>query len=386
MARSNRTLTLALGLAALAAAVPAADDDGVTVYVGTYTGGTSRGIYRFRLDPATGEASAPALAAEARNPSFLALHPSGRFLYAVSETDELEGAPTGAVLAFAIEPKTGQLTLLNGQPSEGGAPCHLVVDRSGRNLLVANYGGGTVALLRIGADGRLAKASVVRVHEGSGPLADRQRKAHAHGIYLDAAERFALAPDLGADRVFVYRFDAGAGALDPHGEAPLPPGSGPRHLAFSPSGRHVYVISELANTITAFGYDPERGTLSPIETVKTLPPGFTGQSYTAEIEVSPDGRFVYGSNRGHDSLAVFGTSAASGRLTPSGHVPVGGSWPRHFAIERTSGLLLVARQRSQSIGFFRLDPASGLPRPLGGSVAVDQPACLLALPAGGGGR
>lgn len=384
MAQGFRTLRLALVLAALAAGAAVAGDDGVTVYVGTYTGGASRGIYRFRLDPATGQASAPLLAAEARNPSFLALHPSGRFLYAVSETDELDGAPTGAVLAFAVEPRTGELTLLNRQPSEGGAPCHLVVDRSGRNLLVANYGGGTVALLRIGTDGRLAKASVVRAHAGSGPAQGRRQKPHAHGVYLDAAERFALAPDLGADRVFVYRFSAEAGSLEPHGAAPLEPGSGPRHLAFDPGGRRVYVISELANTISVFGYDAEAGVLSPIEVVKTLPPGFTGQSYTAEIGVSPDGRFAYGSNRGHDSLAAFRIDAASGRLTAAGHVPVGGAWPRHFTIDRASGLLLAAHQRSASIAFFRIDPASGLPRPLGTSVTVDQPACLLPLPAGGG--
>jgi 6-phosphogluconolactonase len=352
----------------------------VTVYVGTYTDGTSRGIYRFSLDLGTGKASVPVLAGEARNPSFLALHPSGRFLYAVSEVGDFGGAKTGAVLAFAIDPKTGDLMLLNQQPSEGGAPCHLVVDRSGRNLLVANYGGGTVALLRIEPDGRLEPASSVRAHAGKGPNAARQDKPHAHGIYLDAAERFAFAPDLGADRVFVYRFDAVNGALEPHGAAPLEPGSGPRHLAFHPSGRFAYVINELTSTIAAFGYDPAKGELAPLQTVKALPEDFSGTSYTAEIELSPDGRFLYGSNRGHDSLVVLNVDAASGRLALAGHAPVGGSWPRHFKLDASGRALLAAHQRGGTIAFFRLEAATGMPSPIGSSLALDRPACVLPVP------
>jgi len=368
----------ALALFSLGAtsAAPAAEAP-LTVYVGTYTDGSSRGIYRFGLDLATGTASRPALAGEAKNPSFLALHPSGRFLYAVSEVDEFAGAATGAVIAFAIDPATGDLTLLNQRASEGTGPCHLAVDRTGRHVLVANYGGGTVAVLPIGADGRLGPASSVRVHEGSGPNQGRQDKPHAHGLYLDAAERFALSPDLGADRVFVYRFDAGGGTLEPHGAARLEPGSGPRHLAFHPDGRHAYVINELANTVAVFGYDPAKGELTLVETVKTLPAGFTGTSYTAEIAVSPDGRFLYGSNRGHDSLVVFRIDAPSGRLSLVGHVPVGGAWPRHFAIESGGRVLLAAHQRSGTLAFFRLDAASGMPAPLGSGAAVDRPACLL---------
>ncbi|HKZ33594.1 MAG TPA: lactonase family protein [Vicinamibacteria bacterium] len=377
---TDRLRSVGLALLLASPALAATPEAPVTVYVGTYTDGTSRGIYRTSLDTASGRASAPVLAAEAKNPSFLALHPSGRFLYAVSEVDELAGAKTGAVSAFAIDPKTGDLTLLNQQPSEGGAPCHLIVDHGGRNLLVANYGGGTVALLRIGADGKLQPAASVRHHEGQGPTAARQQKPHAHGIYLDAAERFAFAPDLGADRVFVYRFDAEKGTLTPQGAAPVEPGSGPRHLAFHPKGRHAYVISELSNTITVFGYDPAKGELSLLETVKTLPEGFAGTSYTAEIEVSPDGRFLYGSNRGHDSLVVFRIDAASGRLALVGHVPVGGAWPRHFAIAAGGRLLLAAHQRSGTIAVFKLDETSGIPAPLGASVAVDRPACLLPLP------
>lgn len=374
---TDRLHSLGLALVLASPALAPAAEVPVTVYVGTYTDGTSRGIYRTSLDTTSGKASVPVLAAEAKNPSFLALHPSGRFLYAVSEVDELAGARTGAVMAFAIDPKTGDLEFLEQQPSEGGAPCHLVVDRSGRNVLVANYGGGTVAVLRIGADGRLQPAASVRRHEGQGPNTARQQKPHAHGVYLDAAERFAFAPDLGADRVFVYRFDSDRGTLTPHGAAPVEPGSGPRHLAFHPKGRHAYVINELSNTIAVFGYDPAKGELAPLETVKTLPEGVTETSYTAEVEVSPDGRFLYGSNRGHDSLVVFRIDAASGRLALAGHVPVGGAWPRHFTIEASGGVLLAAHQRSATIAFFRLDPASGMPKPIGASVAVDRPACLL---------
>jgi 6-phosphogluconolactonase len=291
--------------------------------------------------------------------------------------DDLGGAKSGGVLAFAVDAKTGDLKLLNQQPSQGAAPCHLVVDKSGKNVLVANYSGGNVALFRIAADGRLEPASVVRAHAGSGPNAARQKGPHAHGIYLDAAERYAFAPDLGADRVFVYRFDAQNGTLEPHGAAAIEPGSGPRHLAFHPSGRFAYVINELTSTITALGYDAAKGELRTLETVKALPEAFQGTSYTAEIEVSKDGRFLYGSNRGHDSLVVFRVDPASGRLTLAGHVPVGGSWPRHFAIDASGRVLLAGHQRGGTLAFFKLDPQSGLPAPLGASLAVDRPACLL---------
>jgi 6-phosphogluconolactonase len=364
-------------VAASAVAAPPAKPGPATVYVGTYTDGTSRGVYRLTFDPATGTMTSPVLAAEVKNPSFLALHPGGRFLYAVGEISSFEGAKTGVVSAFAIDTKTGGLTLLNQQPSEGTGPCHLVVDKSGRSVLVANYGGGSVAVLPIDTDGRLRRASSVRVHEGSGPTKGRQDKPHAHGVYLDAAERFALSPDLGADRVFVYRFDAAKGSLEPHGAAPLEPGSGPRHLSFSPDGKHLYVINELLSTITAFSYDAEKGALAPIQSVSTLPVAFAGTSSTAEIAVSPDGRFVYGSNRGDDSLAVFRVDGATGRLTPAGIAPVGGKTPRHFTIDPTGRFILAAHQGSGTIAVLRLDPATGLPALTGATAELDKPVCLL---------
>jgi len=371
-------LLLALGaLAASAVAAPAAKPGPVTVYVGTYTDGTSRGIYRLTFDGAAGTLTEPVLAVETKNPSFLALHPNGRFLYAVGEISSFEGAKTGAVSAFAIDPKTGDLALLNQQASEGAGPCHLVVDRTGKNVLVANYGGGTVAVLPIDSDGRLKRASSVRVHEGSGPTKGRQEKPHAHGIYLDPAERFAFSPDLGADRVFAYRFDAAKGTLEPHGAAPLDPGSGPRHLAFHPSGRFVYVINELSSTVTAFSYDAEKGALAPVQTITALPAGFSGTSWTAEVEVSPDGRFVYGSNRGDDSLAVFAVDPSTGRLEVKGHAPVGGKYPRHFAIDPGARFILAGHQNSGTIAVLRLDPATGLPALTGAMVRLDKPVCLL---------
>jgi 6-phosphogluconolactonase len=366
-----------LSLAAAVLAAPVLRADPLTVYVGTYTDTTSKGVYRFTLDTQTATATTPVLAVETRNPSFLVLHPSGRFLYAVGEIEAFDGKKSGAVSAFAIDAKTGALTLLNQQPSEGTGPCHLAIDRAGRHLLVANYGGGNVAVLPIGPDGRLAPASCVRAHEGSGPDRGRQEKPHAHGVYLSGDERFAFSPDLGADRVFVYRYDGDEGRLEPHGAAALPPGSGPRHLAFDPKGRHAYVINELLSTITTFAYDAAKGTLTPGETVTTLPSGFGGPSSTAEVAVSPDGRFVYGSNRGHDSIAVFTRDEASGRIAPQGHVALAGRTPRHFTLDPTGRFLLVGHQGSDSIGLFRVDLPSGRLTPLAASLPVGKPVCLL---------
>ncbi len=383
----KRRLAVSLGLLLAAAATSGAAAsmlpapsakaaEAITVYVGTYSEAGSRGIYRFSFDAATGTAGEPVLAVESENPSFLALHPSGRFLYAVNELESFEGEKAGAVSAYRIEP-SGALVFLNRRSSKGSDPCHLSVDRAGRHLLVANYGSGNVALLAIGADGALAAASVVVTHDGSGPNHERQATPHAHGIYLDPAERFALSPDLGADRVFVARFDAARGALLAHGEAALAPGSGPRHLAFDPGGRRVYVINELSSTLTALRYEPATGALATIGSVSTLPGDAdkSGNS-TAEVAVSPDGRFVYGSNRGHDSLAVFRVEK-DGRLTAVGDVPVGGKTPRHFALDPSGRWLLAAHQESGTIAVFRVDAGSGLPQATGVRIAVPRPVCLL---------
>ena len=355
----------------------------LVVYVGTYTDGESRGIYRFTIDPLSGAASDPVLAAEAENPSFLALHPSGRFLYAVGEMDDFRGEKTGAVSAFAVDPASADLRRLNQQPSMGAGPCHLVVDGTGRSVLVANYGSGTVTVLPVGEDGLLGEPSSVQSHSGAGPNESRQEGPHAHGIALDAAERRAFAADLGADRVFVYDLDAATGVLEPSDPpaVALEPGSGPRHVVFDPSGQRLYSINELDSTVTVLRYDASTGDLETVQTITTLPAGFEGESWTAEIAVSPDGRFLYGSNRGHDSLAVFAADAASGRLTPVAHVPTGGHWPRHFSIDTSGRWLLAANQRSDSVVLFRLDPDSGRPVPAGETVTVPSPVCVLPVPA-----
>ena len=351
------------------------------VYIGTYTGPKSKGIYQSRLDLTTGALSTPELAGEAANPSFLAIHPNGRFLYAVNEVWGPPGKAEAAVSAFAIAPQTGALTFLNKQPSGGSGPCYVIVDGDGRNALAANYGSGSVCVLPIGPDGRLAEATAAIQHKGSGPDPKRQEGPHAHCIDLDPAGRFALAADLGLDKVLVYRFDSARGTLAPNDPptAAVAPGAGPRHIAFHPSGRFVYVISEMASTVTAFVYDAARGTLRQLQALSTLPADVRGESSTAEIEVHPSGRFLYGSNRGHDSIAIFSV-AEDGTLKALGHQPTQGKTPRHFAIDPTGAYLLAANQGSDSIVVFRIDPSSGRLTPSGAPVTVPAPVCVKFVP------
>ncbi len=349
------------------------------VYFGTYTGKASKGIYVSHFDTATGALSTPQLAVEIVNPSFLALHPNGRFLYAVNEIGSFKNQPGGAVSAFAIHPETGQLTLLNQRSTRGGGPCHLTVDPSGKALLVANYGGGSIAALPIADDGELDQVRTFIQHTGSSVNPGRQSAPHAHGIYLDNADRFAFVPDLGVDRIFVYRWNPESLALEPNDPpfAVLAPGSGPRHFALHPNGRFAYVINELLNTVTAFSCEPETGILREIQTVPTLPTGFSGQSSTAEIVVHPTGRFLYGSNRGHDSLAFFGIDLGSGQLKPLGHEPALGRTPRSFTLDPTGGWLLVANQDSSNVTVFSVDARSGALHSTGRSIEVPSPVCVL---------
>jgi 6-phosphogluconolactonase len=384
----SRRWALVLLLPLLAATLwirvrPAAADEATKtgklwVYVGTYTGKKSQGIYRFGFDLATGQLTGRALAGKAVNPSFVAIHPNHKFLYAVGEVDDFAGKKTGGISAFAIDPKTGDLKLLNQHSSGGAGPCHLVVDKSGKNVLAANYSGGSVCVLPVSEDGTLGEATAVVQHRGSSVNKDRQAEPHAHSINLDAANRFAFAADLGLDKVMIYRFDPDKHTLDANdpAAADITAGSGPRHFAFHPDGRHAYVINEILSTVTAMDYDAERGALKPVQTVSALPEDFKGKSWTAEVVVHPSGKFVYGSNRGHDSIAIFSVDARTGTLKPVGHQASGIKTPRNFAIDPTGAYLLVANQDSDSIVVFRIDPQSGELAPVSGPAEVPMPVCI----------
>ncbi|HET8631087.1 MAG TPA: lactonase family protein [Thermomicrobiales bacterium] len=358
------------------------------VYVGTYTAaepyarGRAEGIYAYRLDPDSGALTRAFTLPGVVNPSYLAVAPDGRALYAVNEAPEFEGQAGGGVSAFARDPASGRLTALDRQPSHGTDPCYVSVDHSGRVALVANYTSGSVAAYPLGADRGLGAATSVHQHAGSGPNPKRQAGPHAHSIQPDPTNRFALAADLGLDRVLVYRLDPARGTLEPDDPpaAALPPGSGPRHLAFHPDGRHVYVIGELDSTLTACIWDAERGTLEPFQTVSTLPAGFAGVNSCADVHVAPSGRFVYGSNRGHDSVAVFAVDQATGALEPAGHTPTGGRTPRNFAITPSGAFLLAANQDTDSVVTFRLDGATGQLASTGQVTSVPSPVCLTLVP------
>jgi len=354
---------------------------GPLVYVGGRGRARGGAIYRCRLDPATGKLSPPEVAAQVVSPSFLAVHPSGGFLYCVNETGRFAGAAGGGVSAFAIRRDTGELTLLNQQPSGGVWPCHLTVDRTGRHVLGTNYGGGSVFALPIGRDGRLGKATALIQHKGRSVHPKRQTAPHAHSVNLDAANRFAFAADLGADRIFVYRFDAAKGTLVPHEPAfvAAAPGAGPRHFAFHPSGKWAYAINELNCTVSAYAYDAAKGTLGAVQTISTLPKGFEGTNSCAEVQVHPSGKFLYGSNRGHNSIAIFAVDPGTGRLRSLGHEPTGGNWPRNFTLDPTGAFLLAANRRTGNVVVFRIDPATGVLKATGHQAKVPAPACVKVL-------
>lgn len=358
------------------------------VYIGTYSGAKSKGIHVCRLDAATGQLTTPELAAEAVNPTFLAIHPSRPLLFSADRAflyaaNEISGRGTGgAVSAFVINKETGRLTLLNQQSSQGSGPCHLSLDATGKWVLVANYNSGSVAVLPVKDDGSLGEATAAIQHAGSGIDKKRQDGPHAHWINVSADNRFAFACDLGLDKVMIYKFDPAKGSLaanDP-AFAALKAGSGPRHLAFDPNGRFAYLISEIGQTMTAFTYDAARGALQEIQTLSTLPEGFSGQNTTAEVEVHPSGKFLYGSNRGHDSIVVYAIDEATGKLTFVEHQSTQGKGPRNFAIDPTGQWLFAANQGTDNIVTFRVDPKTGRLTPTGQTVHVGAPVCLKFLP------
>ncbi len=359
-------------------------------FIGTYTGKTaagneSKGIYACELEMATGKLNALILAAETTNPSFLALHPDGEHLYAVGEIAEAGGKKVGGISAFALEEtKVGGITprpsyklrQLNQVSSGGSGPCHLVVDKAGKLVLAANYGGGSCCAVAIKEDGSLGEQTGFVQHEGKSVDPGRQKEPHAHSINVSPDNRFAFCADLGLDKVLIYRIDSGKLIPNDPPAGTTAPGSGPRHFAFHPKGKFAYVINELGNTVTAFAYDKEKGSLAEIQSISTLPSDFKGESYTAEVVVHPSGKFLYGSNRRHDSIAVFSVNQTTGKLTAAGHQGYGIKEPRNFNIDPTGKYCLVCNQNGDSILVFAIDPSTGALKPTVGKIVVGKPVCI----------
>jgi 6-phosphogluconolactonase len=360
---------------------PAVETETVLMYVGTYAGDASKGIHAYRFHPSTGIITPIGLVAEAANPSFLAVHPNHRFLYAVNEISNFEGK-NGSISAFSIDDDTGRLSFLNKVSSKGSDPCHLTIEKRGRWLLAANYSSGNVSVFPIKDDGRLGVASTVIQHSGSGRDPRRQEGPHAHAVSLSPDNRFLLVSDLGLDKVMVYRFDVVHGTLTAN-DPPfirVTPGAGPRHLSFHPSGRFAYQINELNSTLTAFDYDANLGSLRELETISTLPPGFSGDSSAAEVEAHPDGAYVYGSNRGHDSIVVFAVKGEKGILEPLEYVSTRGRTPRQFAIDPTGNYLFAANQNSGDIVLFRISRATGTLGDTNTVLKIPNPVCIVFVP------
>src|SRR5262245_14819474 len=347
-------------------------------YFGTYTNtGKSQGIYCYKLDLATGNLTSVGVTEGVKNPSFLAIHPSGRYLYAVSEVPDVDGKPGGAVSAFSLDRKTGQLKPLNNQPSEGAGPCHVSTDKTGKVALVANYNSGSIASLPIKADGSLDKAASAIQHEGSSVVPNRQAGPHAHSINVSPDNRFAVAADLGLDKLLVYKVDPATGKLTPN-DPPFvktPEGGGPRHFAFHPSGRFAYNCNEIKSSVTAYNYDVSKGALTEMQTITTLPEAVDRNS-TAEIQVHPSGKFVYCSNRGHDSLAIFSVDEKTGKLTAAGHQKTGGRTPRNFGIDPTGAYIVACNQATDNVAVFKVDQSTGKLTQVGDMVNVPAAVCV----------
>jgi len=382
MTRSRRLVAFLCSLAVILSLIAsaAAQNGKYLFYVGTYTqdGSKSKGIYVYRFDPTTQEITALGLAAESVNPSWIALHPSGRFLYAANEVQNYNGANSGGISAFSIDRATGKLTLLNEVASRGADPCYITVDQSGKYLLVANYTGGNIAVFPISADGKLGAASAFIQHTGHGLNPKRQEAAHAHSIDLSPDERFAFVDDLGLDQLLVYKFDKSKGSLKPNNPpfAKLDAGGGPRHFALHPSGEFAYVISELASTVTVFHFASKAGTLNRLQTISALPDDFQGENDDAEIRVHPSGKFLYASNRGHDSIAIFAIDPSKGTLTKIDTVSTQGKTPRSFEIDPTGKFLFAENQNSDTIVVFRIDESTGKLTPTGKTLDVGKPVCV----------
>ncbi len=347
------------------------------IYFGTYTQNwpdrTHRpeGIYIYQFDPSSGIFTPHSTVNNVTNPSFLAIHPGRQFFYCVNEGE-------GMVSAFSVNRQTGILTYLNQQSTGGSGPCYVSLDPEARWVLVSNFGSGSLAVFPIQQDGQIGPYTHLVKHQGASVDASRQKEAHAHSVIFDPSGRFALAADLGIDRVVVYRFDRENGRLiaNQPGWIDVPAGSGPRHMVFHPFRRVFYLANELNSSVVACHWNPDEGILSPFQVLSTLPEDWKGESYVADIHMTPDGANLYVSNRGHHSLACYKITS-DGNLTPTGHVPTGGEWPRNFAILPDGETLLAANERSNNVVVFKIDHASGLPVPTGQVISVTKPVCVL---------
>jgi 6-phosphogluconolactonase len=361
------------------------DSDRITTYIGTYTrresfvDGKGKGIYIYQLDPRTGELTYAdtVTGAGTTNPSFVTLGPDKRFLYAVNEITGGEGS-YGIVSAFAIHPVTKGLNYLNQQSTGGLAPCYVCIEPEGRYCLVANYETGSICVLPVQNDGRLGLATDTVQFTGSGPQRERQQSSHAHMVVLTPVSHAILVVDLGGYRLLLFRLDMEKGTLSPN-DLPwvqLPPGTGPRHVAFHPNRPFVYIISELQSTITGFRYQAEQETIEAPKIISTLPADFTGQNLGGEIKIAPSGRFVYASNRGHNSLAIYRANQMTGQLSLVEHESTQGVGPRDFCIDPSGAMLLVANQDTDTVVTFWIDQDSGTLRATGNVTAVPTPVCL----------
>ena len=352
-------------------------------FIGTYTSKTdSKGIYSFHFDSGTGRLTSMAVAATTQDPSFLTVAPNEKYLYAVNERGDFDGKKSGAVTSYSLDPKSGKLTQLNQVPSGGADPCYLSFDQTGKYLLVANYTGGSVSTFPVAPDGRIEPAAAFVQHTGSGPNKERQEGPHAHFIASSSDNRFVFVVDLGLDEVAVYHFDPARGSLIPNHPpfAKLAAGAGPRHLAFHPNGKFAYVLSEVNSTVTAFAYDAQNASFSALQTLSTVPNDFSAHNDTAEIVVHPSGKFLYASNRGHDSIAEFTIDPAQGTLTLAGDFPTQGKEPRNFAVDPTGKFLLAANQESNNIVVFGVDQSTGALTATGQIAQVPAPVDIVFVP------
>jgi len=379
--RTPLLLTVLCILLLVPPAVAEAPKDGpMWIFVGTYTGKKSQGIYRVDFDSATGKLGTPQVAAEIASPSFLAIDPNRTRLFCVCE---LPGKGAGGVASFALDAKTGELKAISQQSSVGAGPCHITVDKAGKNVLVANYGSGSAAVLPVDKDGKLGEASAFVQHTGSSVDKSRQAGPHAHSVNLDKANKFAFVADLGLDKVLIYKFDPEAGKITAN-DSPavdLEPGAGPRHFAFHPNGKYAYVNNEMASTLTALAYDADKGEFKKLNTLSTLPAPHKGNS-TAETVVHPNGKFVYTSNRGHNSIAIFAIDESTGEIKAIGHQGEGIKIPRNFNIDPTGKWMVIANQDGHSIIVYSIDPATGKLTPTDQKAEVGSPVCVKFVPRG----